>query len=188
VRRDPGGADRDESRLESIQDDHAVYDPSFVTCAIVRLREDEETTGTRLTTLLRDIGMLGDTTRDMQLRWSPESVPVQLALLDSKVTEHAAYGVAFAIVAYYAGLRVTSVAQIGDHFDFFVSHKDEEFGLEVSGTRQANLESLHGKKVKQFRTNPFGYNGYVVVVRFANRAAIFSYQSLEEPERGPATA
>lgn len=57
------------------------------------------------------------------------------------------------------------------------------FGLEVSGTITNEVEALHREKVRQLRSNPYGVDGYVVVVGFAARTAIFSFNRFTEEEK-----
>jgi hypothetical protein len=88
--------------------------------------------------------------------------------------------VACAVIWHYAGLRLHAVAAEGDRVDYWVLRHTQEFGLEVSGTTTENLESRHREKVRQLRDNPYGVDGYVVVVGFDVRRVIFSYHRNQE--------
>jgi len=55
--------------------------------------------------------------------------------------------------------------------------------LEVSGTTIVNLEYLHRSKVHQLLEAPAGVNGYVAVVDFTAREAVFSYHTGVEETR-----
>ncbi len=55
-----------------------------------------------------------------------------------------------------------------------------QFGLEVSGTLTGDLETRHRLKAEQLLDNPFGVDGYVVVVDFTARRVIFSFHQHEE--------
>jgi hypothetical protein len=127
---------------------------------------------------------LNEQTRLLRLHWSPASAVWQpLAVQDNTVTEWAALGVAFAVVAVYANLRVQSVALEGDRFDYWVTDGESDFGLEVSGTMTEDVIARHREKVRQLRENPYGQDGYVVVVGFATRMVIFSFRHFEEGHR-----
>jgi len=71
----------------------------------------------------------------------------------------------------------------GDRFDFWVDHGKREYGLEVSGTMTADVETHHATKVKQWRGNPYGVDGWVITVGFATRQVICSFHRLEEGMR-----
>lgn len=61
----------------------------------------------------------------------------------------------------------------------YVLDKDE-YGLEVSGTTKDDVESRHRAKVRQLQENPYGVDGYVVVVGFAKREVIISFHRFQE--------
>ena len=77
-------------------------------------------------------------------------------------------------------MRVRQVAGDGDRFDYWVDDGRYEHGLEVSGTTRDDLETRQRAKVRQWRDNPYGVDGYVVVVGFATREAIISYHRFQE--------
>jgi hypothetical protein len=68
----------------------------------------------------------------------------------------------------------------GDRFDYWVRHETQEFGLEISGTLATDLEARHREKIQQLQTNPYGSDGYVVVVGFTMRRVFFSFHRFEE--------
>jgi hypothetical protein len=89
------------------------------------------------------------------------------------------------LIATYTELRIRRVADIGKRFDYWLESEEEgeEGGLEVSGTTVADgLERLHREKVQQLLANPSDIGGYVVVVNFATREAILSFNPLTEGE------
>jgi len=49
-----------------------------------------------------------------------------------------------------------------------------------SGTLTGDLETRHRLKAEQLLDNPFGVDGYVVVVDFSARRVIFSFHQYEE--------
>lgn len=84
------------------------------------------------------------------------------------------------VVHAYARLQVRAVTEDGDRFDYWVSDGRRQFGLEVSGTLTGDLETRHRIKAEQLLDNPFGVDGYVVVVDFTARRVIFSFHQYEE--------
>lgn len=79
------------------------------------------------------------------------------------------------------------MADEGDQFDYWMGDGKEAFGLEVSGTfsaERADLEARHRAKVRQLRDNPYGVDGFVIVVgltmREIIREIIFSRHHYEE--------
>jgi hypothetical protein len=173
----------DEYRLENIARDHRVAVGMFVPFAIERLRQQGDSTETTLTVSLRDLGFSGEVQRVLRLIWSPASVsPQPLAVQPHTLTEWAAVAVACAVVSCYGGLRVQEVAAYGDRFDTWVTDGERQYGLEISGTTTEEVETRHRAKVRQLLANPFGSDGYVVVVGFATRTAIFSFHRYPETE------
>ncbi len=77
-------------------------------------------------------------------------------------------------------MRLHAVAAAGDRFDYWVRQGTQELALEVSGTLAPDLEARHREKLRQLQDNPYGADGYVVVVGFATRRVIFSFHALEE--------
>jgi hypothetical protein len=65
-------------------------------------------------------------------------------------------------------------------FDYWVSDGQNDFGLEISGTGATDVETRHRAKVRQWRENPFGVDGYVVVVGFVTREVKLSFHRYEE--------
>ncbi len=89
-------------------------------------------------------------------------------------------GVACVVLWHFAGIRLHAVAAEGDRFDYWCLDETQEFGLEVSGTTADNLEARHREKVQQLLDNPYGADGYVIVVGFATRRVIFSFPHFDE--------
>jgi hypothetical protein len=79
------------------------------------------------------------------------------------------------VIWHFARLRLHAVAALGDRLDYWVRREDREYGLEISGTRTEDLEARHQEKVRQLLANPYGADGYVVVVGFTTRRVIFSF-------------
>ena len=112
------------------------------------------------------------------------SVPTQpLGVPERVITEWAACGIACVLIALYAGLTVREVAADGDRFDYWVDDGQYEYGLEVSGTIGGDLEARHRAKVRQLCHNPYGIDGYVVVVNFVTRNIILSFHRCQEESR-----
>ena len=86
------------------------------------------------------------------------------------------------VVSLYAGVRIRAVTGQGDRFDFWVQGPDREFGLEVSGTATAEVEARHAAKVRQWRENPYGLDGLVVVVGCTTRQVLCSFHRFEEAD------
>jgi hypothetical protein len=174
-------ADIDSFRLESIGELHAVATEMFIPFAVVRLQRFPKDTETELTVEMRGIRPGVSEKRRLWLTWDSESVPpLPLAIQDNSITEWAALGVASAIIWHYARLRLHAVAVQGDRFGYWTMQGDREFGLEVSGTISADVESRHREKVQQLRDNPYGSDGYVVVVGFTTSRVVFSYHRFDE--------
>jgi len=170
-----------EYQLEHIGRDHRIGAEVFVPFAIVRLRGDTNATEATLAVRLQDVGRAGQTHRTLRLWWFADSAPTQpLGVSERTVTEWAAYGVACAVVSLYAGLSVRQVTADGDRFDYWVDDGEREYALEVSGTTMNDVQTRHRAKVRQWRENPYGVDGYVIVVGFATREVIFSFNRFEE--------
>jgi len=171
----------DEYRLEDIAFDHRIGAAVLVPFTIVRLRGNTDATEATLTVSLLNVGDASETQRTLRISWSASIASAQpLAVQERTVTEWAAYGVACVVVSLYAGLHVREVAGDGDRFDYWVDDGEREYGLEVSGTMRDDIEARHSAKVRQLRENPYGVDGYVVVVGFATRSVIFSFNRFEE--------
>lgn len=173
--------DSDESVLEEIARIHRIDARMFIPFVIARLSEGKEVTSASLNVKLRDVGANGETQRRLELVWSKDSTPTQsLGVPERTVTEWAACGVACAALARYTLLRLRSVTANGDRFDYWVDDGLREYGLEVSGTIADDLEARHRVKVRQLRDNPYGVDGFVIVVGFGIREVIFSFNRFEE--------
>lgn len=174
----------DTYRLEDINQTHRIGAVLFIPFTIRRLRGETAATEATLTVELRNIGDVSQTQRTLHLSWSPDSVPTSsLGVPERVITEWAACGVAYVMVALYAGLTVREVAADGDHFDYWVDDGRQEYGLEVSGSTGEEIEARHRAKVRQLCNNPYGIDGYVVVVSFATHHVILSFNRCQEEHR-----
>jgi hypothetical protein len=169
----------DHYRLEDIAQHHSIGASVFVPFAIVRLRGETDATEATLTVRCVDVPGLAETQRTLRLSWSADSAPAHpLAVQSRTVTEWAACGVACVVASLYGGLRLREVSGDGDRFDYWVDKNEHEYGLEVSGTTTTDLEARHHLKARQLRENPYGVDGYVVVVGFDTRNVIFSFHQV----------
>ena len=169
--------------LDDIGQAHRIGAELFIPFAVERLRGSRETTEAIPTVELRNIGNMSQTHRILHLSWSLDSVSAQsFGVQERVVTEWAACGIACVVAAQYAGLTVREVAANGDRFDYWVDDGQYEYGLEVSGTMGAELETRHRAKVRQLCDNPYGVDGYVVVVSFTTRHVILSFNRCQESE------
>jgi hypothetical protein len=174
-------ADPDEYRLEDIACRHRINAAMFVPFVIQRLRGKTEGREATLAVSLRDIGEPGERQHLLRIAWSPGSVPtLPPGVSEHTVTEWAALGVACIVVSLYAELQIRAVTRQGDRFDFWVDDGEQEYGLEVSGTMTADVETRHAAKVRQWRENPHGVDGCVVTIGFATRQVICSFHHFEE--------
>lgn len=175
---------QDVFHLEHIGGDHLVDASILVPCAVVRLRDDVDSSEAALRVQLRGLFGFDDQDRTVRIIWSGDSIPTDpLAVPDHAITEWAAYGVACVLVPAYTHLRIQSVAAYGDRFDYWLTDGEEDYGLEISGTVAGELAARHRVKVKQLLANPYGIDGYVIVVAFGTRTAIFSFHRFQEPSQ-----
>lgn len=94
------------------------------------------------------------------------------------MTEWGAFGVACALIPVFLGMRVLSVANDGERFDYRIGNVVGEQAMEVSGTLSENGDELrerHRQKIRQLRENPARMSGYVVVVGFIQREVLISF-------------
>jgi hypothetical protein len=168
--------------LEDINLHHGIAAGLFVPFAIARLRRDVDVSlSSVLTVRIRGLTDEGEVQKRLRLSWSGESIPTQpLGVQQNTITEWAALAVACAVVFRYGGLQIRSVAAQGDRFDYWVTDGKSDYGLEVSGTMTEEVETRHQEKVSQLRDNPYQTDGYVVVVGFATRTVIFSFNRFAE--------
>ncbi len=170
----------DEFRLEDIADRHRVNTTLFVPLVVERLRPRAGVTECLLTVELR--GFEGfPQKRTLQLHWSQaSSLAKPPGLQENTLTEWAALGIASVMLPLYASLSIRSVAVPGNSFDYWVTDGRWQYGLEVSGTMNEDVEPRHREKVRQLRTNPYGVDGFVVTVGFPTREVIFSFHTYAE--------
>ncbi len=154
----------------------------FVPFAVVRLRGDGDSAEAALRVEFRGLLDFDDQVRTIRIIWSGDSIPTtRPAVAERVITEWAACGVACVLVAAYTSLRLLSVAAHGDRFDYWLGDGQKDYGLEISGTVAGNLTLRHRVKVNQLLANPYGIDGYVAVVAFGMRTAIFSFHRSQEP-------
>jgi hypothetical protein len=84
------------------------------------------------------------------------------------------------VLAKYTALRLRAVALLGDHFDYWVTDGQRDYGLEISGTLEESIEGRHREKVRQLLDNPYRIDGYVTTARFAAPEVLFSFHRFEE--------
>lgn len=85
------------------------------------------------------------------------------------LTEFAALAVA-CILCHERNLEITEVTRRGEKVDYWLGERESL--LEVSGTRDGDLEQLCDRKAtQQLLRNPFGKAGFVCVARFERPAA-----------------
>jgi hypothetical protein len=170
----------DVCAVEAIEQLHGIASRLFVPFTIARLRGDSSTGESMLTVRLRGMETK-ENLRTLRLTWSVESVLTgSFGVQEHIVTEWAAMGVACIVVWQYAGLHIRAVATPGERFDFWVTDGMRQWALEVSGTMTEAVEKRHQEKVNQLRENPYGVDGYVVVVAFSTREVIFSFNRFTE--------
>jgi hypothetical protein len=174
----------DEYPLEAIGQEHPIAVAMFVPFAIVRLQRDPTRTEARVRVRMRNIGGQPEEERMLRLFWSKESVAKQpLAVQDRIITEWAALAMACVVLAKYTPLRLRAVALRGDRFDYWVTDGRRDYGLEISGTLEDDIEGRHRDKVQQLLANPYRIGGYAVTARFAVPEILFSFHRFEEQAR-----
>jgi len=101
------------------------------------------------------------------------------------MTEWAALGIACALLPTILGMRILSVANEGERFDYRIGNAKGEYGLEVSGTLSESEDELrprHRQKVRQLRESQAALSGYVIVAAFTRREVIVSFHLSEQEE------
>jgi hypothetical protein len=170
-------------RLEASGADHLVAAGIFAPFVISRLKPGQGRTEATLDVRMRLEEGQEEVRRTVLLVWAPESAPeLPLAVQDHIITEWAALGIACAVLFRYGALRLRAVAARGDRFDYFVTDGVQDYGLEVSGTMTGDLEALHQEKLRQLRDNPYGLDGYVIVVGFSPAAVLFTFHRFRGDE------
>jgi hypothetical protein len=176
-------ASPDEYQLENIALNHLIGVSIFIPFVIAQLAENAQQTEALLTIRLRNITDQTETEHRLRLTWSLDNLAARsLGVSERVITEWAACGVACVVLARYTSLRLCAVTGDGDRFDYWVREGDEEYGLEVSGTIADDLETRRRLKARQLRANPYGVDGYVIVVSFGTQEAVCSFHRFEEEE------
>jgi hypothetical protein len=174
----------DEYPLEAIGQEHPVAVAMFVPFAIARLHRDLTRTESRVRVRMRNVSEQAEEERMLRLYWFAESVATRpLAVQEHVVTEWAALAVACVVLAKYTPLRLRAVALQGDSFDYWVTDGQRDYGLEVSGTLEEDIEGRHRDKVRQLLANPYRTDGYALAVRFAIPEVLFSFHRFGEQAR-----
>jgi hypothetical protein len=174
----------DEYRLEAIVQHHPIAVDMFVTFALARLQRDPLTLEAVVRVRLRDIGEHQQDERMLRLFWSAESASTRpLAVQEHIITEWAALAIACVVLAKYTTLRLRAVAVQGDRFDYWMTDGQHDYGLEVSGTLEEDIEGRHREKVRQLLANPYRTDGYALAVRFAIPEVLFSFHRFGEQPR-----
>lgn len=172
---------QDLYRLEDIGKAHQIDASVFVPFAVVRLRAEVDSSDATLEVQLRNLLGFDSEVRQVRIVWSDDSVPeVPLAVQDRTITEWAACGVACVLVPLYSHFRILNVAAYGDGFDYWLNDGRQEYALEISGTATGELEPRHRSKVSQLLANPHGIDGYVAVIAFGAKSAVFSFHRFQE--------
>lgn len=174
----------DEYPLEAIGREHPIAVSMFVPFAIVRLSRHLTDTEARVRVRMRNIGAQTEVERRLRLFWSAESAAVQpLAVQEHIVTEWAALAMACVVLAKYTPLRLRAVALQGDRFDYWVTDGRDDYGLEISGTVEEDIEGRHRDKVRQLLANPYRIDGYALSAHFAVPEVLFSFHRFGEQAR-----
>lgn len=174
----------DEYALETIGREHPVAVAMFVPFAIARLHRDRTDTEAWVRVRMRNIGGQAEEERRLRLFWSAESVAKQpLAVQEHIITEWGALAMACVVLAKYTPLRLRAVALQGDRFDYWVTDGQRDYGLEVSGTWEEDIEGRHRDKVRQLLDNPYRIDGYAVTTRFTVPDVLFSFHRFVEQGR-----
>jgi hypothetical protein len=170
--------------LEEITNQNVIDAKWFLPFTIHRLKNSSANHNAILNLTLSGIMEIPITVQQLQLTWQPESARLTVPPVQEHIiTEWAACGMACAVLPLYVGLHLLQVAQAGDGFDYWVGNNEQEFGLEVSGTMGAELESRHRVKVKQLLQSPHDVSGYVSVTSFRTMESILSFHQRQEVER-----
>ena len=158
----------------------------FAPFLIARLEEHpdihERTLEYKIT--LQNIGTKGIRTVPLRLAWTETMVPpVPLAAQTEYITEAAAYGLAFAILAHFTTAVLEDVTVRGDRFDYIVLENGVRYGIEISGSQaeaKSFLRDRHVQKIRQLLDSPQPLGGYVAIIGFVRREVILSYHPAEE--------
>jgi hypothetical protein len=150
---------------------------------VIRCLQGDDSQATEAQLSVQIVGQDGSTrVEQLLISWSLEVIPVLPPAVQSHiVTEWGALGVACVVLhAFGNGLRLTGTAQEGDRFDYWVGDEYQEWGFEVSGTVAEKWEERQDEKRRQLLSNPYGVDGFVIVVRFASKEAWFTFHRVEE--------
>ena len=167
----------DEFRLGDRVSGHAVDTSVFLPFTIGRLIAGTRQNRATLDVELRNVLGEGVASRRLRVAWEADAIPrLPLGVTERTATEWAACGLASVLLSVYTESWLSGVAMDGDRFDYWVSDGVQDLALEVSGTVLENPERRHRLKVRQLLDNPYGIDGYVVVVGFRALQCIFSFE------------
>ena len=169
--------------LEDIGADHpALLTGNFEACAIARCR-DQGPSPYLLDTDCQQLFNCGTKSETCEAAWQPSSTAdaekAKKTYQPRRVTEDGAIGLCAATFAALGEGEITEVTAHGTGVDYWVD--DRRAVLEISGIEKGAigaLQLLHDEKEKQVRQGSLfkvGYPGYVFVVDFNAKKAIFSY-------------
>jgi len=152
----------------------------FLPLTIHRLRGDRSVRSAEFVVTLQDILEESTVQRNLRILWETDAPALPPAVQEKIITEWAALGIACAVVDTFLGLTLRAVAAEGDRFDYWLNDGNTDLGLEVSGTITESVEARHREKVAQLRANPYGVDGYVVVVGFTTREILCSFHRFQD--------
>lgn len=130
---------------------------------------------------LQNVGSQGTRSLAIKFSWTDAMIPATpLAAQREYITESAAYGLAFAIVARCTSALLVNTADRDDRFDYIFSENGVPCGIEISGSQTEDKQRLrdrHQQKIHQLLANPMQWGGYVAIVGFTRREVILSYHA-----------
>lgn len=169
----------DTFNLEDIVRRNSIDARWFLPFVIYRLKHLTDEQPAHITVSLRHLPNSSPENRQLQIIWQKETETLHIPpVQDRVITEWGACGVACIVIPLYTNLQILQVTQVGDGFDYWVGNENQEFGLEVSGALDEDLETRHRSKVQQFTQNPLGINGYVNVTGFRVGRSILSFHEI----------
>ena len=171
--------------IENIKKDHPVLlTGNFEACATARCRSGASSPWP-LTIECQQLPRLGTNTKTCELAWQPASEAsadkVEKTYQAKRLTEDAAIGVCAAVFAALQEGEIDEVTAHGTGVDYWVDNRRAV--LEISGLKggdRAALTQRHRDKTRQLRNGSLfkaGHPGYVFVVAFGQKEAIFSYHT-----------
>lgn len=162
--------------LEEIIERNSIDAHLFIPFTLYRLQPLSTERSVLLEVILHNIQPGSSIGNQVNLRWRTDSKrfdrpPAQ----EHVITEWAACGIACVILPLYTPYRVLHVAQVGEHFDYWVGDDTHEYGMEVSGTLSGDPFRRQRIKVEQLLGNPYQVDGFVSVTDFQSRRTLLSF-------------